>query len=100
MVAPDIPAALHQTLQQIAARSLGQMVGDGLVRNVVRRLRFGGRRKRRPASRPVNQDIAVTGGRMKLQPPGTAAFGEEAAHLLLKRLDPGAAGGIVDMTRS
>ena len=78
MVGEHGPASLHQVAQQVAARPLGQMVGDRLVGNVVRRLRLrvGGERGRLVGSE--NEDIAITDAGMELQP-AAAAMGPPSA---------------------
>ncbi len=68
MVGEDGPAPLHQVAQQIAARPLRQMVGDRLVRDVVRRLRLrvGGEGGRLVGSE--NEDIAVADAAVEFEP--------------------------------
>ena len=75
MIGKNGAAALHQVAQQVAARSLGQMVGDRLIGNVVRRLRlrFGG--ERGGFIRSIDEDVAIADAGMELQP----AAGDGAA---------------------
>ena len=87
MLGEDGPAPLHQGAQQFGARSLRQMIGDGAIGYVVRRLRLRRRAEGGWHVAAVDEDVAVADAGMELKP----AAGDRAAESRVDCLDQRAA---------
>src|SRR5438128_708089 len=86
MIAKDFSTRVHQPAQDVAAGALRKIIGDGTIGNVVRRLRFRLFGEGRGGLCAIDENVAVTYPRVKLQP---AAFvsGDSAADSVLDRFD-------------
>ena len=81
----DGPTAFHEVAQQVTPRPLRQMVGDRLVRDVVRRLRLRVGGERRGFFRSENENIAVADAGMEFQSAAWDGAAERGVNGLDKR---------------
>jgi hypothetical protein len=86
MIGEQCPAARHQQIQEVGARSARQVAGDRLIGNIVGRLRLGVVRKRSVAA-AVDEDVAVADAGMKFERPFEPAEADGAAEVRLECLD-------------